>query len=74
MSLVIRFNLGEHWCFGRWQEREFWESWLFFLFFSFLDLGLRYTVVWVVQDSVSFTQWFVYSFSSEVGNSFTLTF
>lgn len=46
----------------------------FFLFFSFLDLGLSYTVVWVVQDSVSFTQWFVYSFSSEVGNSFTLTF
>lgn len=56
MSLVIRFNLGEHWCFGRWQEREFWESWLFF--FSFLDLGLSYMVVWVVQDSVSFTQWY----------------
>lgn len=47
---------------------------LAFFFFSFLDLGLSYTVVWVVQDSVSFTQWFVYSFSSEVGNSFTLTF
>lgn len=72
MSLVIWFNLSERWCFGRWQEREFWESWLFFS--SFLDLGLSYTVVWVVQDSVGFTQWFVYSFSSAVGNSFTLIF
>lgn len=55
-------------------ERILGELAFFFLFFSFLDLGLSYTVVWVVQDSVSFTQWFVYSFSSEVGNSFTLTF
>lgn len=72
MSLVIGFNLGEHWCFGRWQKRILGE--LAFFFFSFLDLGLSYTVVWVVQDSVGFTQWFVYSFFSEVGNSFTLTF
>lgn len=47
---------------------------LAFLLFPFLDQGLSYMVVWVVQSSVGFTQWFVYTFSSEVGNSFTLTF
>lgn len=43
MSLVIWFNLGEHWQVAR--EKNSGRAG--FSLFSFLDLGLSYTVVWV---------------------------